>query len=74
MNNRDIEACVKSLLEVLENDETNSIAFDVSDWHGSEVFNLGQSLKKHGYEIDWNQKLVDGQLEKDYNNILIGRL
>jgi hypothetical protein len=68
----DIDICVKALLNVLKKcDEQASL--DVTGWDGKDVRNIGYALNKHGYSIDWNQQLVNGELAKDYNTILIGK-
>jgi flavorubredoxin len=69
----DLEKCVKQLLKVLKKHK-HEASLDVTGWNGKDVRNIGYALNKHGYEIDWNQRLIDGQLQKDYNTILIGRI
>lgn len=73
MSDRDVEKCVRALLKILKK-QKEGVSLCVEGWDGKEIRNLGYALNKHGYEIDWNQKLIDGKLEKDYSTILIGRL
>lgn len=67
----DLDSVAKELLKILK--KYTVAELDVRYWGPHQIRNIGYKLNKHGYEINWNQQLVDGELRKDYSTILIGK-